>query len=284
MKRLLPFFILLITILKVNRLNAQNGSVGIGTNSPNPDASLELGDDNKGILFNRVALTSTTVWELANGAAAAGMLVYNTNPGITGNASYPASLGGVGLYYWDGSGWVSMKAVGATTYGFSAQSETLQNFDINSFGSNSGNTPSVVSFTSADVVLSEAATLNANSTITVNYSGIYDISAFTNVLAGVGYATTMAVNVAVQKSESGNWVAISGSRSLLPANSTSNGAVSMYTSALVPLNAGDVLRLVVFRGAGAVASSSDTFSTGGGGGINGVKYSKGIKLLRVKGL
>lgn len=76
-------------------------------------AYLQLGDASgadKGLLFSRISLTATTTWGLAGagGAAQAGMVVYNTNAGITG-----ATANGTGLYYWDGTKWVWMKTSAA---------------------------------------------------------------------------------------------------------------------------------------------------------------------------
>ncbi len=68
-------------------------------------AYLQLGDAanaNKGLLLSRVNLTSTEVWGLAAASPTpAGMVVYNTNPNITGKEAC-----GAGLYYWNGTQWV----------------------------------------------------------------------------------------------------------------------------------------------------------------------------------
>jgi hypothetical protein len=69
--------------------------VGIGTMTPDPNSDLTLASTNKGLLLNRVALTSGTDNTTA-GPHTAGMFVYNTS-----------SLGGLtpGLYFNDGSKW-----------------------------------------------------------------------------------------------------------------------------------------------------------------------------------
>ena len=69
---------------------------GIGTQTPNPDASLELGATDKGLLLNRVALTGTADATPLS-AHVTGMTVYNT-----------ATAGDVipGYYYNNGTQWV----------------------------------------------------------------------------------------------------------------------------------------------------------------------------------
>ena len=70
---------------------------------------LELESTNKGLLLPRVSLSATGVWGL-NGTGVAAMMVFNNNASITGSSSgYPALAGGIGIYYWDGAGWVGVK-------------------------------------------------------------------------------------------------------------------------------------------------------------------------------
>lgn len=67
-------------------------SVGIGTNTPNATASLDLSDTNKGFLMNR--LTSSQRSALSLTSAEAGMMVFDTNENR--------------FYFWDGSAWVGL--------------------------------------------------------------------------------------------------------------------------------------------------------------------------------
>ncbi|MEB2773676.1 tail fiber domain-containing protein [Algoriphagus sp. D3-2-R+10] len=73
-----------------------NAQTGIGTPTPNPDASLELGASDKGLLLNRVALTGTAD-PAPLSAHVTGMTVYNI-----------ATAGDVtpGYYYNNGTEWV----------------------------------------------------------------------------------------------------------------------------------------------------------------------------------
>jgi hypothetical protein len=85
------------------------------SNLPNSGALLDLESNNRALLLTRVSLSATTTWGL-NGSAPTqgGYTVYNTNASITGNTAYPIITGGIGVYYWDGTGWVATK--NASTY------------------------------------------------------------------------------------------------------------------------------------------------------------------------
>ncbi|KQS91573.1 hypothetical protein ASG21_03630 [Chryseobacterium sp. Leaf394] len=84
-------------ILGIN-LHAQSGSVGIGTETPNSSAILDLVATDKGLMLPKISLNASNVSDASFLAAppTVSLLVYNTN------ASFP---GGKGLYYWDGNRW-----------------------------------------------------------------------------------------------------------------------------------------------------------------------------------
>ncbi|GGE97781.1 hypothetical protein SAMN05443634_106181 [Chishuiella changwenlii] len=86
----------LFCLLTIN-VNAQ---VGLGTQLPNTASILEINTTNKGILFNKLQLTSTnSPSPLSNHQE--GLWVYNTeSAGTTPNEVYP------GLYYNDGTKWI----------------------------------------------------------------------------------------------------------------------------------------------------------------------------------
>lgn len=71
-----------------------------GTTTLNASAQLELGDTNKGLLPNRVALTSATVKAPVTNAVD-GMIVYNT-------ATVSAQGLTPGFYYWKGTSWTRL--------------------------------------------------------------------------------------------------------------------------------------------------------------------------------
>jgi len=70
------------------------GQVGIGTQSPDPSAALEIASADKGVLLPNVQLTAlnNSVSPVTNPAI--GSLVYNTG------GTYPK-----GMYYWNGTNW-----------------------------------------------------------------------------------------------------------------------------------------------------------------------------------
>jgi hypothetical protein len=107
----LRFSLLVLTTIGGFTANSQV-KFGTSPTTINAGSVLELESTNKGLLFPRVSLTATTAWGLA-GTAVAGMSVYNTNAAITGTVAYPTT--GAGLYYFDGTGWVSKNAKGMAT-------------------------------------------------------------------------------------------------------------------------------------------------------------------------
>ena len=74
------------------------GNIGIGTNSPNPDAVLDISSTNSGVLLPRIALTDTSSPAPLT-TDVAGMLVYNT--ALVGNVT-------PGFYYNDGNDWIKI--------------------------------------------------------------------------------------------------------------------------------------------------------------------------------
>ena len=84
-------------------LKAQN--VGIGTNSPDASAKLDISDANRGLLIPRVDLVNASIaGPIASPAT--GLLVYNTRIN-TANADVPSGQT-AGFYYWNGSRWVRL--------------------------------------------------------------------------------------------------------------------------------------------------------------------------------
>jgi hypothetical protein len=72
---------------------AANGNIGLGTATPNANASLELKSANKGLLLNRLTTVEKTTLEGSLGAEDIGLMIYDTNI--------------KGLFSWDGTQWIS---------------------------------------------------------------------------------------------------------------------------------------------------------------------------------
>ncbi len=95
--------ILLVSLILINQVSAQN--IGINGTGANPNASALLdiddaGTNNKGLLIPRIPLTAINAAAPVTSPATS-LLVYNTASASTGaNAVSP------GYYYWDGTKWV----------------------------------------------------------------------------------------------------------------------------------------------------------------------------------
>jgi len=102
-------FFLVALLMGLSGLKAQTN---IGSpNAPDASAQLQISSTTLGVMMPKVSLTATTTFTLAGNTQTEGMVVYNTNAGITGTAAYPAY--GTGLYTWDGTGWKGTPATAA---------------------------------------------------------------------------------------------------------------------------------------------------------------------------
>jgi len=90
-------YIYLLFLLFCSGAYAQN--VGIGTNTPDASAKLDISDANRGLLVPRVSLVDVANGTTPVNTPATGLLVYNNNAAVVGG-------GGTGFYYWDGGQWV----------------------------------------------------------------------------------------------------------------------------------------------------------------------------------
>ena len=82
-----------------------HAQTGIGTNTPNASAKLEVAATDKGFLPPRVVLTAANVFAPITGTAASavGLLIYNSaSAGATPNNVVP------GYYYWNGTNWIQI--------------------------------------------------------------------------------------------------------------------------------------------------------------------------------
>jgi hypothetical protein len=149
MKRIFLFFGVLI----VMGVNAQTG---IGTNTPNASAKLDVTATDKGFLPPRVALTaSNAVGPIPSPAT--GLLVYNTaTAGIVPNNVIP------GYYFWNGSAWINF--IGSTTANTIIGNGTTST--ITNFGSVL-NDQTGTSYTLQNIDNGKIITFNSSSPITV---------------------------------------------------------------------------------------------------------------------
>ncbi|MCW5520245.1 hypothetical protein J1N09_10375 [Aureitalea sp. L0-47] len=102
-------------------VDGANDNIGLGTGTPNNSAQLEMTDSDRGILINRVALSSrnnaSPVTSPANG-----LLIYNTASANSGdNEVLP------GFYYWNGSAWIAMGGTGGRDWSLEGNAGTDPN-------------------------------------------------------------------------------------------------------------------------------------------------------------
>lgn len=96
LKKILPLFLLAGHFVAVSQ-------IGIGTQTPNASALLELNSSNKGLLLPKVSLISTNQ-SAPLSAHLRGMIVYNTATSAT-EGGFEVTPG---MYYNDGSAWIRM--------------------------------------------------------------------------------------------------------------------------------------------------------------------------------
>lgn len=115
------FFSLVFSLFLINVGYSQN--VGIGTATPDASAKLHVVDANRGILIPNVAIGNVAAAAPIT-APATGLLVFNTNAGITGG-------NGTGFYYWSGTQWLNLITASASDIDFYEVGTTTAPNNIN---------------------------------------------------------------------------------------------------------------------------------------------------------
>ncbi len=107
-------------------INGATDNIGMGTNAPHLSAELEMTHQTRGLLINRVALTSRNLAAPLT-TPATGVLVFNTSTaGTAPNNVNP------GFYYWDSAQWVAMDGTGGKDWSLLGNAGT--NPDTNFLG------------------------------------------------------------------------------------------------------------------------------------------------------
>jgi hypothetical protein len=152
---LIAFFILITIGLKAQ--------VNVGsTAAPDASAGLQVSTANKGFMPPKASLTATNVFGLTGSSGTVGMVVYNTNSSFATAGNYPSY--GVGLYMWDGTGWVWQAAI--PTLVADASLVTVAN----------NTTSATLTFTATPDLKTSAIAPSVSATaITANTAGTYKI-------------------------------------------------------------------------------------------------------------
>ena len=150
-----------ILFLALFFLNNVQSQTGIGTNTPDASAKLEIAASNKGFLPPRIALTATNIASPITNPAN-GLMVFNT--ATAGASPYQVVPG---YYYWDGLGlkWVSL----STTVG------NVQNQSIFRSTSNTSAGAAITTWNSRfNNIAAGDLTVTSNTTFALS-NGIYKI-------------------------------------------------------------------------------------------------------------
>lgn len=306
--------IIIMTLLSIGLVVEAQSNLGkVGINTESPSATLDIqsnGTDGttKALEINNSATSSKEMVTVLNN----GNVGFNQPTPTTKVDILTTSGEGTGFKLVDGSQafgqvltsdangaahWDDLQSI--TSYGFSAQSKVAQTFNVVSF--QAFTTPSAkqeVTWRAEDLIITDAADLVAVSNdgfgnysqFQVKRSGIYDVFSSVNLLISgneIGGTTGMGVNISVEKFDTAtsSWITISGNRHFRPSN-FSGIAQSLMTQALVPLQLNDILRVTIFRGNGGFVTSANAPTTivSTGNAVNGVAYTKSIKLVRLRAL
>ena len=157
---------------------AANGNIGLGTATPNANASLELKSANKGFLLNRLTTAEKTTLEGALIAQDIGLMVYDTDI--------------KGLFSWDGTQWISGSNTDAQDLALTTNTLSLTNdvttIDLSGYLDNTD---------AQDLTLSTNTLSLTNDGTTVDLSGYLDntdaqdLSLSTNTLSLTNDGTTI---------------------------------------------------------------------------------------------
>jgi hypothetical protein len=166
---------------------------GIGTNTPNASAKLEVAATDKGFLPPRVALTASNVFSPITGtsSAATGLLVYNTaTAGTAPNNVVP------GYYYWNGTAWIQISGglvIESKTGSFTLSSaDNNKLFFINSASAVTVTVPSLAIGFTCQLIQTGAGTITlAGSGTTLNSASGLSTRTTNSVIGLVMNSTTV---------------------------------------------------------------------------------------------
>jgi len=212
----IPFLFLLFAFVTAN------AQVGIGTNSPNASAKLDITATNKGLLPPRVALTGTLdVSTIASPATA--LLVYNTATAGTSPTNVIP-----GYYYYNGSNWVNLitTATSGVPYTGATTAVNLGAYDLTVNGLTVGLGAGSISTNAVHGQGSLHVNTSGNNNAAIGYQSLYANT--------TGYANTASGNQSLFTNTTGIANTASGYYALLynttGIHNTANGRGSLNSN------------------------------------------------------
>ncbi len=239
----------ILLILSSSSLFSQ---VGIGTNTPDKSAALDIDvshlptNKKKGLLLPRISLLNNTdIVTIPNPAA--GTIVYN----LTDNGSGDTAVTKDSFYFWDGVKWIDIVSLTSLKNELLPQIFSIVNTHPQST-LNSLKTPEglVVTFQNNGIILNSGnnITLNDNNTLTVNKTGRYDISGSINynpIAKAINTPTDLEFIIQVSSNNGTSWQNIAKSTSIWDPSTRGNSRTMIVSPIVVSLSANDILRCIV---------------------------------------
>ncbi len=262
-------------------------SVGIGTNTPNASAALDIDvsslatNEKKGFLMPRVALLNntdvTTIKDPATSKPATGLIVYNTTAnGTAGVNAVEADT----FYFWDGVKWVDIANISTVRRELLPQVFFI--LDRNSSATSPQNTVSGTdNLNTAPVVVKFSSSMGSGSTFenliklntgnnitfnasdysfTINNSGIYEISGFINYNPNIGTTASTNLEFIIQAFDGTSWNNIAKTVGVWGFGTGANSRTNNVVPVIVSLTKNNKIRCVVSKSAGVNHTASSQIS------------------------
>lgn len=243
MNNLIKYFLVFVhTLLFANVGFAQQTSVD--TRTPNTSAILDLNTLNKGFKGPNVALLSISdITTIPNPAT--GLIVYNT----ANNGAPPNEVYANAYYYWNGTTWYHIPTTRVVEEIFTPGVFVLNSTNNQTISGINDGIHRVVTFPSPQIInVGNIAIQTNNEIITIQETGLYEISGFVNYNPNQSTAERRAMlNTYVEKriGGAGSWLLIAGGRTAWGRETTNYLQTASIPITCVQLNTGDQIRLTI---------------------------------------
>lgn len=292
----------LLSLIFIGLTCYSHAQVGVWTNNPRTTLDVVKSTTNPTTTPDGVRAPNITKTELANKTATTytntqnGVIVYVTDVsgGTTGTSlSQVENVNMPGLYYFDGPTlkWIYL---GSNPVMTNFRSTAYQALDL------AATTDQTITFTAAESLVNLASVFDDDKDeFTINYDGIYQLSAFIGFNANQPNFTDprdfVAVNLKILKANAATptaFTSITGIRAVFAGITAGTGTAIQIPTTVLPLKAGDKIKFVIQRPALTIGTSPNNKSNSnfgdfgaGNGHINlpgGQTYTKSLTILKVK--